>query len=181
MSNLGSERTNARNLRSRFIVLGLRWCSIPSASWFATTFSTPSISKNSNNMLCFCLTLRARFTPFFVRFTPAKNCIKQYHLRKTIHQSGIFAWCSSIMTSLTVQDCLFASPVSGMIKPTFCMCFPVFGERFNEDIPETLLPAVSAISLYMLARLLTEAECAFIIANVFAIFSLMQTSITKYS
>ena len=68
-----------------------------------------------------------------------------------------------------------------MIKPTFCMCFPVFGERFNEDIPETLLPAVSAISLYMLARLLTEAECAFIIANVFAIFSLMQTSITKYS
>ena len=45
-----------------------------------------------------------------------------------------------------------------MIKPTFCMCFPVFGERFSEDIPETLLPAVSAISLYMLARLLTEAE-----------------------
>ena len=51
---------NVMNFLSCLIVLGFRWCSIPSASRFAVSLPTPSISKNSRSIPCLCLTFQVK-------------------------------------------------------------------------------------------------------------------------
>ena len=58
------------NFRSCLVVSGLRWCSMPSASWLAASCLIPSIPKNSMSVSCFCLMPSAMRAPLGVRFMP---------------------------------------------------------------------------------------------------------------